>query len=95
LDLLELGDGGGMACNPTANAVAGRLITWTSSRSGAGQMVQGLVPDGVTEVTLITANGSTTTARVSDNAYGADLSGSLARVRIGGETVLSLGGPDQ
>ncbi len=67
------------------------MITWTSSRSGKEQMVQGLVPDWVAEVTLIAADGSTTSAPVSDNTYGADLDLPLASVRIGGDIVLSLG----
>jgi hypothetical protein len=56
-------------------------------------MVHGLVPDRITEVTLLTAGGGSETARVSDNAYGVDLRATLAGVVIDGKTVLRLGGP--
>ncbi len=87
-------DGGGMACNPTQNAIAGKLITWAGSRSGQGQMVQGLVSDTTAEVTLIAADGSVTNPRISDNVYGVDLRCALARVCVDGETFLSLGVPE-
>jgi hypothetical protein len=88
-------DGGGMTANTTQAALTGRVTAWSASRSGAGQMVQGLVPDAITEVELLAADGSTTIAQVSDNAYGADLGAALAAVLIGGETILSLGVPDR
>jgi hypothetical protein len=88
-------DGGGMTANTTQNALEGRVITWTASRSGSGQMVQGLAPDTIAEVELLAADGSRTTAQVSDNAYGADLGAALVAVLIGGETVLSLGVPER
>ena len=57
-------------------------------------MVQGLVPDRTAEVALISADGSVTQPRISDNVYGADLKCALARVCFDGETVVSLGVPD-
>jgi hypothetical protein len=86
-------DGGGLTCNRIKQALAGRIITWTSSRSEGATIVQGLVPDGIPEVTLTAADGSAQTVSVSDNTYGAVLSGALASVRLGGETVLRLGVP--
>lgn len=89
-------DVGGMTANTTQNALAGRVITWTRSRSGPGQMVQGLVPDTITEVQIVTSDGSTTLARVADNTYGVDLgSALLAAVRIGSETILRVRLPDR
>jgi hypothetical protein len=88
-------DSGGMTANRTESAIAGRMITWTGSRSGPGQMVWGLAPDTITAVELLTADGSTTTAEVSDNTYGADLGAALATVCIAGETILELGAPDR
>ena len=88
-------DGGGMTANKTENAIAGRMIKWTGSRSGPGQMVWGLAPDTITAVELLAADGSTTTADVSDNTYGAELGAALATVRIASETILELGVPDR
>jgi hypothetical protein len=87
-------DGGGMACARTQSAIARGLITWTGSPSGRGQMVHGLVPDTTAEVDLIAADGSMTSPRISDNVYGVDLRSALARVRVDGETVLTLRVPD-
>lgn len=86
-------DGGGMTASSTEHAIAGRLITWTGSPSGTGQMVCGLAPDTVNAIELLAADGSTTTAEVSENTYGVDLRAALATVRIAGETVLELGVP--
>jgi hypothetical protein len=86
-------DGGGMVCNSTAHAVAGRLVTWGSSRSGR-TLVHGLLPDSIAEVTLTAAGGSMLTVHAVDNAYAAVLSGALVSVRIGGETVLEVGAPE-
>jgi hypothetical protein len=86
-------DGGGLTCNRTVRAIAGRMITWGSC--GSAVIVQGLVPNDVPEVTLTTATGSVQTVSVSDNTYGVILRSALAAVHIGSETVLRLGVPDR
>jgi hypothetical protein len=86
-------DGGGLTANSAESAVTRGLTSWTGSRSGQGQMVQGLVPDRTAEVALIAADGSVTKPRISDNVYGVDLKCALARVCFDGETIVSLGVP--
>jgi hypothetical protein len=77
-------DGGGMECNTEAAAEAGRMVTWTSASANT-LVVQGMVPDGVSEVTLTAADGTSLTVPVSDNLYGANLTGGeLQSVRMGG-----------
>lgn len=83
-------DGGGVMCNTNRHAIDGRMVTWSSSRSGAGMIVQGLVPDWIAEITLVAADGSTTTVCTSDNAYGAVLTGVLASVRLVARRCLAL-----
>ena len=65
----------------------------TGSRSGQGQMVQGLVPDRTTEVTFVAADGSVTKPRISGNVYGTDLKCALARVCFDGETIVTSASP--
>ena len=77
-------DGGGMECNTTRQALAGRMVTWTTSESGSQTIVEGLVPDGVPEVTLTAADGTTRAVPVTDNVYGVILPGQLATVQLGG-----------
>jgi hypothetical protein len=48
---------------------------WTSRPPDHQNLVHGLVPDGVDEVTLLAANGASTTAVVTENVYGAVLDG--------------------
>lgn len=82
-----------MVCNVTEFAAAGRMVTWTSSRSGDQSIVQGLIPDGIQEVTLIATNGATKTVPVHDNVYGAVLDGHFTSVRITGPTGTVVLGP--
>jgi hypothetical protein len=70
---ISLDLGGSMTCNRTEDAARQGMVTWTSRRSGQG-IVHGLVPDGVDEVTLITAN----------HAYGAVLDGLFSSLRFFG-----------
>lgn len=86
-------DGGGLSCNRTEQAMAGRMVTWCSS--GPGVIVQGLVPDDIPEVTLTTADGSVQPVSVFENPYGVILRSALAVVRVGSEIVLRLGVPDR
>ena len=76
-------DCGGACCNTAEAAAAGQIVTWTSTRSGDRCIVHGLVPDGVSEVTLVTTTGATGEVSVRDNVYGAVLDGPfLATVRF-------------
>lgn len=88
-------DGGGLVCNRTENAVAAPMVTWTSSESAQGTIVQGVVPDGIAEVALTAGDGSTAPVVVVDNVFGAVLNGALSCVSVNGATVLNLGVSDQ
>jgi hypothetical protein len=68
-------DVGGMGCDRTEVAASRGMVTWTSLRSGFQDLVHGLVPDGVEEVTLLAANTASTTVFVNENVYGAVLDG--------------------
>jgi hypothetical protein len=77
---------GGMTCNPTEHAAKRGIVTWTS-RSGTDQgIVHGLLPDEVDEITLITADGTSTTVSVNENVYGAILDGPFRAARFCGPT---------
>lgn len=77
-------DGGGVNCVATEVAVSEGTVTWTSIRSGDQDIVHGLVPDGVRELTLTAQNGVSKTVPVHDNVYGALLDGHFASYRFTG-----------
>jgi hypothetical protein len=75
---------GDLGCDRTEVAARRGMVTWTSLRSGLQDLVHGLVPDGVEEVTLLAANHASTTVVVNDNVYGAVLDGHLRSGRFFG-----------
>jgi hypothetical protein len=77
---------GGMTCNSTDSAARRGMVTWTSRRSTGQGIVQGLVPDGVEEITLVTADNASTAVQVSENVYGAVLDGYFGSGRFFGPT---------
>lgn len=62
------------------------MVTWTSASGAHQDLVHGLVPDGVREVSLLAANDASTTVTVNDNVYGTVLHGHLRAVRFVGPT---------
>jgi len=77
---------GGMACDRTEVAASRGIVTWTSERSGLQDLVHGLVPDGVAEVTLLAANNASAKGFVDENVYGAVLEGRFRSGRFFGPT---------
>ena len=75
-------DVGGMSVARVDSAIARGTVTWTSTSSGEQDIVHGLVPDGVQEVTLTASNGAATTVVVKDNVYGAMLDGGFMAVSV-------------
>jgi hypothetical protein len=86
-------DGGDMVCSRTAIAARQGMVTWTSDSGAAQDLVQGLVPDGVREVSLFAANDVSTTVLVNDNVYGTVLDGHLRLVRFVGPSGTIDSGP--
>lgn len=79
-------DVGGMGCDRTEVAASRGMVTWTSASGGLQDLVHGLVPDGVEEVTLLAVNNASTTVIVNENVYGAILHGRFRSVRFFGPT---------
>jgi hypothetical protein len=79
-------DVGGIGCNRTEVAATRGMVTWTSARGGLQDLVHGLVPDGVEEVTLLAVNNASTTVIVNENVYAAVLNGRFRLVRFFGPT---------
>jgi hypothetical protein len=77
---------GGMSCERTEAAASRGMVTWTSLNSGVQDLIHGLVPDGVEEVTLLAANHASTTVSVNENVYGAVLDGHFRSGRFSGPT---------
>jgi len=75
-------DVGGMSVAHVGDTIARGMVTWTSTPSREQDMVHGLVPDGVQEVTLRASNGATTTVAVKDNVYGAMLDGRFTAISV-------------
>jgi hypothetical protein len=75
-------DVGGMGCNRTEVAASRGMVTWTSARGGLQDLVHGLVPDGVEEVTLLAVTNAATTVIVNENVYAAVLNGRFRAVRF-------------
>jgi hypothetical protein len=84
---IALGVGGGdMVCSRIKIAARQGMVTWTSDSGALQDLVHGLVPDGVREVSLLAANDASTTVAVNDNVYGTMLDGHLRSVRFFGPT---------
>ena len=79
-------DVGGMMCARTEVVASRGMTTWTSLRSGLKDIVHGLVPDGVEEVTLFAHNNASTTVSVNEDVYGAVLDGHFRSGRFCGPT---------
>jgi hypothetical protein len=77
---------GGMGCSRTEVVARRGMATWTSLCSGVQDLVHGLVPDGVEQVTLLASNSALTTAFVNENVYGALLDGHFTSGRFSGPT---------
>ena len=75
-----------MSCERTEAAASRGMVTWTSLNSGVQDLIHGLVPDGVEEVTLRAANHASTTVSVNENVYGAVLDGHFRSGRFSGPT---------
>jgi hypothetical protein len=85
---------GGMVCDRTEVAARRGMVTWTSRRPGHLQdVVHGLVPDGVSEVTLQAANHASTTVIVNDNVFAAALNGHFRSGHFSGPTGTVEWGP--
>jgi hypothetical protein len=72
---------GGVSCGPDATLIKYGLAVESGSGSGP-QSVTGVVPDGVTSVTITLANGSQQDATVVDNGYAATADGSSSITRF-------------
>lgn len=72
---------GGAGCTENAAAIAGKLWLHGSTRSAPGvELVAGLVPDDVHNVTLHLTNGETQAIPVHENMYLIEVHGSVASV---------------
>jgi hypothetical protein len=65
--------GGGHTCIARGGAIAGRLLTESFGASSFAEVVTGLVPDGVSSVTLRMVGGGSKKVAVHQNIYQADL----------------------
>jgi hypothetical protein len=84
LRVVDPGGGDAVACQTTDNAQAGMLVGSlqpTLSGSG-GAFVYGLAPDGVNQVTVTGANGSSQTVAVNDNVYATTISSAPQNVTL-------------
>jgi len=73
---------GGAVCTETGFVARQGTVTWTS-QDGKG-IVHGLVPDGVTEVTLFDSEDAPTSVLVTENVYGARLARYFRSLRFTG-----------
>lgn len=68
--------GGGGTCQPDAVVTAGQLVETSGGSTVPGTtVVAGVVPDGVSQVTLNLANGDATSVSVHENVYLTTISG--------------------
>jgi hypothetical protein len=75
----------GAACVSDGAATAGELLLETSSKLEPGRaFVAGLVPDGVSAVSLTTHSGATVVAPVQENVYAAEVSGWVVSASFNG-----------
>ncbi len=89
----------GAGCVPDAAADAGYLEMEEGGEYRAGEtesaltFVSGLVPDGVSEVTIHLASGSTTVVPVTENVYMREVRGTVADVTFAGpKGTMTVGG---
>lgn len=75
---------GSATCSPTDWVVDRGMVMWGSARRNDHVVVQGLVPDGVSQVTLITNDEGSTTGDVVDNVYATEMAGSFKLGRFDG-----------
>ena len=79
------GAGGGGSCGPDAFVNEGRMLLFGGYTAAHPlEAVGGVVPDGVTQVTLETTQGTTITVPVHENVYIATLSGMFASMTFQG-----------
>jgi hypothetical protein len=79
---------GGAVCVPTASARAGELdVQGASSQLPGGELVAGVVPDGVESVTLHLADGSSLEAPVREGVYLALVRGAVTSIAASGPGV--------
>ncbi len=76
--------GHGAVATPAEVVARQGTVMWTS-REGKG-IVFGLVPDGVSEVTLVDHEDASINVLVNDNVYGAILNAPLQLLRLTGPT---------
>jgi hypothetical protein len=73
---------GGVGCTETGVVAEKGTMVWTSD-DGQG-IVHGLVPDGVTEVTLVDSRNAAASVLVRDNVYGARLAAPFQALQFNG-----------
>lgn len=74
---------GGATCASDEPAIDGRLVSESSNRHSPGAVfVAGLVPDGISRVTVNLANGGSQAADVHENVYMIKTEGSVASVTV-------------
>jgi hypothetical protein len=85
LRVLDPSAGDGWVCASAADAAAGRLIGAMRRSPGddGPAFVHGLVPDGVTDVTITGPAGQQTSVPVTDNVYGTTVAATPATVAFG------------
>jgi hypothetical protein len=88
---IALQDDGGAVATPTEVIASQGTMMWTD-REGKG-MVCGLVPDGVSEVTLFDHGNGSVNASVEDDVYGAMLTALFSSLRFTGSNGVIEQGP--
>jgi hypothetical protein len=79
------GAGGGGTCQPDALVNAGKMVIFGGYTSAHPvESVAGVVPDGVTSVTITTTTGDSTEVPVHENVYVATLPGMFASMTFSG-----------
>jgi hypothetical protein len=79
------GSNGGAACSSETAAAEGHLVLSARSAALPGLvLVAGLVPDGVSEVTVELADGSGVSVPVQENIYAREVQGPVAAVSFRG-----------
>lgn len=81
---------GGMDCVPTAKAVAGGDLLETGAIGAGGELIAGLVPDGVTSVTVNFSDGHTQNVTVTNNVYMVTITQAASSLQFAGPTGTSV-----
>ncbi len=72
-------------CSPTSGIVGGKTYVVSGSRNAPGvEFLAGIVPDGVTSVTLTLTDGTTVDVTVHENVYTANVHGAISEVSFTG-----------